>query len=122
MQHDDASSNGLPQRGTDWKTRTRNGTGCISVFGALDRCKDLGRVVHQQRRPDKQPMDEVAPQRHILFDLGQSHHAPRRVVALAKIEEDMPLWRNFVHWLLVWPTLLMYNTTQVFASIEGSEN
>jgi hypothetical protein len=44
----------------------------------------------------------------------------RKVVAFAGIEEDMPLWRNILHWLLTWPTLLMYNIVQVFASIEGS--
>ena len=32
----------------------------------------------------------------------------------------MPWWRNFLHWLLVWPTLLMYNAVQVFSSVEGS--
>lgn len=44
----------------------------------------------------------------------------RRAVALIGIEENMPWWRNVLHWLLMWPTLLMYNIVQVFCSVEGS--
>ena len=44
----------------------------------------------------------------------------RRAVAIAGVQEDMPVWRNVLHWLLTWPTLLMYNCVQVVASLEGS--
>lgn len=36
------------------------------------------------------------------------------------IREEMSWPRNLLHWLLSWPTLLMYNLVQVVSSLEGS--
>lgn len=41
-------------------------------------------------------------------------------VRISGVQENMPLWRNFLHWVLVYPTLLMYNCVQIFSAIEGA--
>ena len=43
-----------------------------------------------------------------------------RAVQIANIPEKIGIIRNIFHWLMTWPTLLMYNLVQVFSSIEGS--
>ena len=41
-------------------------------------------------------------------------------VSIGEIEEQLPLWRNVLHWLLCWPTLFLYNLVQVVSSVEAS--
>lgn len=36
------------------------------------------------------------------------------------VDENMPLWRNVLHFIGTWPTLLAYNLVQIWSSIEGS--